>query len=78
LDNKNTITTKMDEYNKTEEEINNLIITVYSAVLICAYGDFSTPPVTCRPSIFDQQLDCTNFVDRHSSQHYHLPWCCWL
>jgi hypothetical protein len=47
----------MDEYNETEEEISTLIITIYSAVLIRAYSDFSTPPVTCSPSIFDQQLD---------------------
>jgi hypothetical protein len=32
---------KINEYDKTEEEINTLIITVYSAVLIRAYDDFS-------------------------------------
>jgi hypothetical protein len=46
---------KMDEYGKTGVELGTLIFTVYSAVLIRAYSDFSTPPVTCSPSIFDQQ-----------------------
>jgi hypothetical protein len=33
-----------------------------------AYSDFSTAPVTCNLSIFDQQLDWANFVDCHGSQ----------
>jgi hypothetical protein len=49
----------MNEYDKTEEEINTLIITVCSAVLICVYDDFYTAPVTC--NILDQQLDWANF-----------------
>jgi hypothetical protein len=58
----------MDEYDETEEEISTLIITVYSAVLIRAYSDVSTPPVTHSPSIFDQRLDWANFVDRNGSR----------
>jgi hypothetical protein len=52
----------MDEYDETEEEISTLIITVYSAVLIRAYSDGSTPPVTRSPSIFDQRLDWANLL----------------
>jgi hypothetical protein len=45
----------MDEYNETEKENNTLFITIYSALLMTAYSDFSTAPVThkwtrCHPS----------------------------
>jgi hypothetical protein len=58
---------KMDEYNKTEEENNTLFVTIYSALLMSVYTDFSTAPVTHNPSIFDQQLDWSIFVDRHGT-----------
>jgi hypothetical protein len=49
--------TKMDEYDETEEENNTLFITIYNALLMSAYKEFSTAPVTRNPSILDQQLD---------------------
>jgi hypothetical protein len=58
----------MDEYNKMEKENNTLFITIYTALLMTAYSDFSTAQVTCNLSIFDQQLDWANFVDHHGSQ----------
>jgi hypothetical protein len=53
----------MDEYDKTEEEINTLIITIYSGLLIHASDNFSTVLATQNPSIFDQQFDWANFDD---------------
>jgi hypothetical protein len=58
---------KMDEYDEMEEENITLIVTIYSALLMSVYTDFSTAPVTCNPSIFDQRLDWANFVDRHGA-----------
>jgi hypothetical protein len=66
----------MDEYDETEEEKNTLFITIFSALLMSVYGDFSTALVTCNPSIFDQRLDWANFVDCHGSQSCfdrHIP-----
>jgi hypothetical protein len=58
----------MDKYNETEEENNTLFVTIYSALLMSAYADVSTAPVTRNPSIFDQRLDWANFVDRDGSR----------
>jgi hypothetical protein len=58
----------MDEYDETEEDNNTLIVTIYSALLMSVYTDFSTALVTRNPSIFDQRLDWANFVDRHGAQ----------
>jgi hypothetical protein len=58
----------MDEYDETEEENNTLIVTIYSTLLMSAYADVSTAPVTRNPSIFDQRLDWVNFVDRHGAR----------
>jgi hypothetical protein len=62
----------MDEFDKTEEENNTLLIRIYSALLMSVYNDFSTAPVTCNPSISNQQLDWANFVDCHGSQKVHV------
>jgi hypothetical protein len=71
----------MDEYNETEEENNTLFITIYSALLMSVYTDFSTALVTCNLSIFDQQLDWANFVDHHGSRSCfdrHFSWLHWF